>query len=67
MYSVIVELINNSKLDDSLLTTPPTLKEHIAQYKHKKEIFDLKERHDIDNLDVETSLLTILQWIYLYL
>ena len=28
-------------------------KEYIAQYKHEKEIFDLKERHDIDELDIE--------------
>ena len=45
---------NNSKFDDSLLTTPQTLKDYIAQYKHEKEIFDLKERHDIDELDLET-------------
>ena len=31
------------------------LKDYIAQYKHEKEIFDLKERHDIDKLDSETS------------
>ena len=46
---------NSSKFDDSLLTAPQTLKDHIAQYKHEKEIFDLKERHDIDVLDLETS------------
>ena len=40
--------LNSSKFDDSLLTTPQTLKDYIAQYKHEKEIFDLKERHDID-------------------
>ena len=54
---------NNSKFDDSLLTTPQTLKDYIAQYKHEKGIFDLKERHDVDELDLETpykiSLLTI--------
>ena len=47
--------LNNSKFDDSLLTTPQTLKDYIAQYKHEKEIFNLKERHDIDELDLETS------------
>ena len=59
--------LNNSKFDNSLLTAPQTLKDYIAQYKHKKN-FDLKERHDIDKLDSETkiSLLTISQWIYLY-
>ena len=29
-------------------------KNYIAQYKHEKEIFDLKERHDIHKLDLET-------------
>ena len=47
--------LNISKFDDSLLTTPQMLKDYIAQYKHEKEIFDLKERHDIDELDLETS------------
>ena len=30
------------------------LKEYISQHKHQKEFFDLKERHDIKELDVET-------------
>ena len=47
--------LNNSKFDDSLMSTSQTLKDYIAQYKHEKEIFDLKERHDIDELDLETS------------
>ena len=47
--------LNNSKFDDSLLTAPQMLKDYIAQYKHEKEIFDLKERHDIDEFDLETS------------
>ena len=46
--------LNNSGFDDSLLSTPQTLKEYISQYKHQKEIFDLKERHDIDELDLDT-------------
>ena len=29
-------------------------KDYIAQYKHGEEIFDLKERHNIDELDLET-------------
>ena len=47
--------LNNSKFDNSLLTAPQTLKDYIAQYKHEKEIFDLKQRHAIDKLDLETS------------
>ena len=30
-------------------------KNYIAQYKHEKEIFDVKERHHIDELELETS------------
>ena len=47
--------LNNSKLDKSFLTTPQTLKDYIAQSKHEEEIFDLKDRHDTDKLDLETS------------
>ena len=46
--------LNNSRFDDSLSNAPQTLKDYIAQYIHEKEIFDLKERHDIDELDLET-------------
>ena len=42
--------LNKSKFDKSLLSAPLTLKEYIYQYKHDKEIFDLKERHDIEEL-----------------
>ena len=42
-----------STFDNILLSTPLTLKEYIIQYKHDKEIFDLKERHDIDDLETE--------------
>ena len=47
--------LNNSTFDDSILAAPQTLKEYIAQYKHDKENFDLKGRHDIHKLDLETS------------
>ena len=46
-------LLNKSTFDDTLLSTPLILKEYIAQYKHDKEIFDLKERHDIDDFETE--------------
>ena len=45
--------LNKSTFDDTLLSTLLTLKEYIAQYKHEKEIFDLKERHGIDELDID--------------
>ena len=47
--------LNNSKSDNSLLAAPQTLKDYVAQHKHEKEIFYLKERYDIDELDLETS------------
>ena len=45
--------LNKSKFDESLLSAPVTLKEYIFQYKHDAEIFDLKERHDIEELEKE--------------
>ena len=38
--------LNISKFDSELLTVPRNLKDFIHQYNHKKEIFDLNERHD---------------------
>ena len=46
-------LHNKSTFHDTLLSTQLTLKEYLAQYKHEKEIFDLIERHDIDELEIE--------------
>ena len=45
--------LNKSMFDDTLLSVSLTLKEYINQYKHDLEIFDLKERHDIDEIDIE--------------
>ena len=45
--------LNKTTFNDTLLSAPLTLKEYIAQYKHDKEIFDLKERHDLDELETE--------------
>ena len=47
--------LNRSKFDKSLKAAPQTLKSYISQYKQEKEIFDLKERHDIDELEIEIS------------
>ena len=49
----LLVFLNKTKFDESLLSAPLTLKEYIAQYKQDKEIFDLKERHDIDELEKE--------------
>ena len=46
--------LNNTRLDDTRLLVPQTLKEYISQYKQKKEIFDLKARHDIDEIDIDS-------------
>ena len=45
--------LSRTKFDESLLSAPLTLKEYIAKYKEDKEIFGLKERHDIDKLEKE--------------
>ena len=45
--------MNKSKFDESLLSTPLTVKEYIFQYKQDKEIFDLKEKHGIEELQKE--------------
>ena len=45
--------LNRTEFDESLLSTPLTLKEYIAQYKHDQEFFYLNERHDIDKLEKE--------------
>ena len=45
--------LNKSTSNNTLLSAPLTLKEYVAQYKCDKEIFDLKERHDIDELEKE--------------
>ena len=49
----LLVFLNKSKFDESLLSASLTLKEYISQYKHDKEIFDLKERHDIEELEKE--------------
>ena len=45
--------LNKSTFNETLLLAPLTLKEYVAQYKHDKEIFDLEERHDMDELEKE--------------
>ena len=45
--------LNKSPFDEMLLSPPLMLKEYIAQYKCDKEIFDLKERHDIEELETK--------------
>ena len=42
--------LNISKFDSDLLKAPRNLKDLIHQYNHKKEIFDLNERHDATDL-----------------
>ena len=49
----LLVFLNKTKFDESLLLALLTLKEYITQYKQDKEIFDLKERHDIDKLEKE--------------
>ena len=46
--------LNQSTFPDTLLSAPLALKEYINQYKIDTEIFNWKERHDIDELDIES-------------
>ena len=52
---ILPVFLKKCKFDESLLSAPLTLKEYISQYKHDKEIFDLKERHYIDELEKEIA------------
>ena len=45
--------LNKSTFDDMLLSASLTPKEYTAQYKFDQEFFDLKERHDRDELETE--------------
>ena len=45
--------LNKSTFNETLLSAPLNLKKYVAQYKCDKEMFDLKERHDIDELEKE--------------
>ena len=45
---------NDTSFDKTLSSAPQTLKEYISQYKHKKEIFYLKERHAIHEIVIES-------------
>ena len=45
--------LNAFEFDSDLLLAPKTLKDFIHQYKCKREIFDLEERHD--NTDMNLS------------
>ena len=47
--------LNKTTIDNTLLSTPLTLKEYVNQYKHDSEIFDLKERHDIEEIKKENA------------
>ena len=53
-YTLLI-FFNNNGFDESLFTTPQTLKGYISQHKHQKDIFYVKERHDINKLDLETN------------
>ena len=56
----LTKSLNVSKFDSNLLIAPSNLKDFIHQYTHKKEIFDLQERHDNTELLTKMSFLTIM-------
>ena len=43
--------LSDIRFDKTISSALQTLKEYISQYKQKKEIFDLKERHDTTNIE----------------
>ena len=51
----ILVFLNKSTFNETLFSAPLTLKEYVAQYKHDKEFFYLKERHDTDELEKEQA------------
>ena len=53
--------LNKSTFDGTLLSVPLTLKEYITQYKHDKEMFNLKERHDIEEKEYATKISLIVK------
>ena len=48
--------LNASKFDSGLLTAPKTLNSFVHQYHHKKEIFDLQERHTITDSELPNKI-----------
>ena len=47
-------LLETFEINSGLLQVPIILKDFVHQYKHKKEIFDLQERH-VNNNDLYSS------------
>ena len=47
--------LNETTIDNTLFSAPLTLKEYVNQYKHDLGIFDLKERHDIEEIEKENA------------
>ena len=59
--------LNISKIETELLTAPRTLRDFIHQYNHRKEIFDLEERHDNTDTNLPNRnfpFLTISCWMF---
>ena len=56
--------LNDTRFDETLSSAHQTLKEYISQYKQKKEIFDLKERHDTTNNFFTNNLIVDIYCIY---
>ena len=47
--------LNKTTIDNTLFSALFTPKEHVNQYKHDSEISDLKERHDIEEIEKENA------------
>ena len=51
----LIIFLNKIAIDNTLFSAPLTLKEYVNQYKHDSEIFDLKERDDIEEIEKENA------------
>ena len=48
--------LQSFKFNSDLLQVPKTLKDFVPQFQHKKEIFDLQERHNNNDLELSNKI-----------
>ena len=56
MYKQTLSIsLKSFNFDSDLIKAPKTLKDFVHQFQHKKETFDLQERHNNNNLDLANT------------
>ena len=53
--------LNKTTIDNTLFSAPLTFKKYVNQYKHDSEIFDLKERHNTEEIEEEHAISLIVK------